>query len=135
MRRLLNFFFALVLVVGTGGTEPRVNPEPCGCGCCESTKPVEPCGCGMPSQPSPQRCGGKQLPATLAIARPATAPMETHREGRRTRTEAKPWPTELPTLASSGRDLEAAPSCAFPSGESPPDTTAERLALLSCYRI
>jgi hypothetical protein len=133
MRRLLNFFFALVLVVGTGGTEPRVNPEPCGC--CESTKPVEPCGCGMPSQPSPQRCGGKQLPATLAIARPATAPMETLQEGRRTRTEAKPWPTELSTLASSGPKPEAAPSGAFPSSESPPETTAERLALLSIYRI
>ncbi len=134
MRLFLNFFFALALVLGTGGAELRGEARPQPCGCCETSIPGEPCGCGMP-QPSSQRCGGNQAPASTALVRPATAPVEIPVAGQGIRREAEPCPADLAELPSPGRKLERVPGAAFPPGEGPPDSASRRQALLSLYRI
>jgi hypothetical protein len=132
MRHLLNFVFALVLALGTGGVELRVEGHPEPCGCCETTTPTEPCGCGMP-QPSSRRCGDRQTPTT-ALVRPVAPPSE-FRSASRIRTEAEPCPTQLTTRVIGSR-LRARPaSRTFNPGEGPPLSSPERLAQLSLYRI
>lgn len=136
MRHVLNFIFALVLAFGTGGSELRVESHREPCGCCETASPAEPCGCGMPQQSSSQRCGGSRAPSSVAIARPAAAPIEIRTAGQQAHREAKPFPSDF-AAATPGvnREAEPLPTAAFPPGEAPPDAAAKRRSLLSVYRI
>jgi|GEM_PF-6173117 len=135
MRRFLNFLFALVLVLGTGWAELRVESRPEPCSCCETAVPGEPCGCGMPQPSSSQRCGGQQTPASSTLARPAAAPVEVRRTGLHAPREAHPCPGPLAAATRSDRQAVTPRSRTFRPDEGPPDDTSERLAQLSMFRI
>lgn len=133
MRRLLNFLFAMVLVLGTGGAELRVEGSTEACGCCESMLPATPCGCGMPQRSSSQRCGGSQTPGSTALARPADAPVEIRTAEQAVPGEAEPCPAHLVAARDAGRDLERPTGRTFAPGEGPP--LPDRQARLSLFRI
>jgi hypothetical protein len=133
MRRLLNLLFALVLVLGSGGAELRIEGSAEACGCCESMLPTEPCGCGMPQPSSSQRCGGSQTPNPSPLARPAAAPVEVRPAEQATQTEAHPCPAHLVAASDGGRAPERPAGRAFASGEGPP--LPDRQARLSLFRI
>jgi len=133
MRRLLNFLFALLLVLGTGGAELRIEGSTEACGCCESMLPTTPCGCGMPQQSSSQRCGGSQAPGSAALARPAPPPIQTPPAEQAVAGGAQPCPDPLIATSPHGRIPECPTGRTFASGEGPPLT--DRQARLSLFRI
>jgi len=135
MRRVLNFLFALVLALGTGGAELREDGPAQPCSCCETTTPAEPCGCGMPQPSSSQRCGGNQAPSSAPLARPPAAPAEIRVAVQGFQSEAKPCPRRLTASPALARAPETPASGTFAPGEGPPLSNAERSAQLSRFRI